>query len=243
MTSVRVTAAGVVIATSLACFAAPVSACDDRYAKKCENAAEAAAAGGQAESAQAAYRAHVRLVTATGGKRTRAVTRQPCAWICRQARPRIALASDSSALGDAGAGIDGRAAFPRLHRSAADLRQCLRGAAQAASGRAEHGGGCRAAASSDCRAGPLRSCRKSRRQHREPCDSRKQDRVAPVAGAEPGTHRHPASRAHRCALPPSRWRRPRRSPRRFWPRASSLRGASSDAAGGPDRSAARKAGR
>ncbi|MEN3383362.1 MAG: hypothetical protein V7608_3406 [Hyphomicrobiales bacterium] len=98
MMSVRVTAAGAMIVLSLAYFTAPVSACDERYAKKCENAAEAASAGGQAESAPAKRRIvrHVRLVTVTGGKRTRAVTRQHAPGFAVKRDRGMSLASDSS---------------------------------------------------------------------------------------------------------------------------------------------------
>jgi hypothetical protein len=98
MMSVRVTAAGAMIVLSLAYFTAPVSACDERYAKKCENAAEAVSAGGQAESAPAKRRIvrHVRLVTVTGGKRTRAVTRQHAPGFAVKRDRGISLASDSS---------------------------------------------------------------------------------------------------------------------------------------------------
>jgi hypothetical protein len=98
MMSVRVTAAGAMIVLSLAYFTAPVSACDERYAKKCENAAEAASAGGQAESAPAKRRIvrHVRLVPVTGGKRTRAVTRQHAPGFAVKRDRGMSLASDSS---------------------------------------------------------------------------------------------------------------------------------------------------
>jgi hypothetical protein len=99
MSSVRVTAAGAVIVVSLACFTAPVSACDDRYAKKCEKAA-AAAAEGQAESAPAKRRVvrHVRLVAATGGKRTRLVTRTRAPGFTVKRERGMTLASDSTRL-------------------------------------------------------------------------------------------------------------------------------------------------
>ena len=98
MSSVRVTAAGAVIVLSLAYFTAPVSACDDRYAKKCEKAAAAAAAEGQGESAPAKRIVrHVRLVAATSGKRTRLVARTHAPGFTVK-RERMTLASDSSRL-------------------------------------------------------------------------------------------------------------------------------------------------
>ncbi len=101
MVSVRVTAAGAVIVLSLASFTAPVSACDDRYAKKCEKAAAVeAVADGQAESAPAKRRIvrHVRLVVATSGKRTRLVTRTHAPGFTVTRERRMTLASDSARL-------------------------------------------------------------------------------------------------------------------------------------------------
>jgi hypothetical protein len=99
MMSVRVTAAGAVIVLSLAYFTAPVSACDERYAKKCEKAAAVeAVAGGQAESAPAKRRIvrHVRLVVSTSGKRTRLVTRTHAPGFTVTRERRMTLASDSA---------------------------------------------------------------------------------------------------------------------------------------------------
>jgi hypothetical protein len=101
MSSVRVTAAGAVIAVSLVCFTAPVSACDDRYAKKCEKAAAAeAAAEGAAESVPGKRRItrHVRLVAAPGGKRTRLVTRTRAPGFLAKRERGMTLASDSTRL-------------------------------------------------------------------------------------------------------------------------------------------------
>lgn len=102
MSSVRVTAAGAVIVASLACFTAPVSACDDRYAKKCEKAAaaEAAAAEGQGESASGRKRIvrHARLVASQSGKRTRLVTRTRAPGFTIKRDRGMTLASDSSRL-------------------------------------------------------------------------------------------------------------------------------------------------
>ncbi|MGZ5924159.1 MAG: hypothetical protein ACXWK2_06265 [Rhizomicrobium sp.] len=99
--SVRVTAAGAVIVLSFAYFTAPVSACDDRYAKKCEKAAAVeAVAAGQPESAPAKRRIsrHVRLVAPTGGKRTRVVTRTHAPGFTVTRERRMTLASDSARL-------------------------------------------------------------------------------------------------------------------------------------------------
>jgi hypothetical protein len=101
MVSVRVTAAGAVIVLSLAYFTAPVSACDDRYAKKCEKAAAVeAVAGEQAESAPAKRRIvrRVRLVASTSGKRTRLVTRTHAPGFTVTRERRMTLASDSARL-------------------------------------------------------------------------------------------------------------------------------------------------
>ena len=88
MASVRVTAAGAVVVVSLAYFTAPVSACDDRYAKKCEKAAAAEA------TAKRRIVRHVRLVAATGGKRTRLVTRTHAPGFTVKRERRMTLASD-----------------------------------------------------------------------------------------------------------------------------------------------------
>jgi hypothetical protein len=101
MVSVRVTAAGAVIVLSLVYFTAPVSACDDRYAKKCEKAAAVeAVAGEQAESAPAKRRIvrRVRLVASTSGKRTRLVTRTHAPGFTVTRERRMTLASDSARL-------------------------------------------------------------------------------------------------------------------------------------------------
>jgi hypothetical protein len=101
MMSVRVTAAGAVIVLSLAYFTAPVSACDDRYAKKCEKAAAVeAVAGEQAEPAPAKRRIvrRARLVASTSGKRTRLVTRTHAPGFTVTRERRMTLASDSARL-------------------------------------------------------------------------------------------------------------------------------------------------
>lgn len=54
--SVRITAAGAVALTFLAYLTAPVSACDERYIKKCEKASAAAAAASEGQAAPAARR-------------------------------------------------------------------------------------------------------------------------------------------------------------------------------------------
>jgi len=85
-----------VIIASLTCVTAPVSACDDRYAKKCEKAAAAeAAAANQAGSASTKRRMvrHVRLVGAHG-RRTRM---HPPGFAVKRAGG-MALASDEARL-------------------------------------------------------------------------------------------------------------------------------------------------
>ena len=54
--SVRITAAGAVALTFLTYLTAPVSACDERYIKKCEKASAAAAAASQEQAAPIAKR-------------------------------------------------------------------------------------------------------------------------------------------------------------------------------------------
>lgn len=53
MSSVRVTAAGAVAVVVLSFLTAPVSACDDRYIRKCESATAAAAAAAEQQAAPA----------------------------------------------------------------------------------------------------------------------------------------------------------------------------------------------
>ena len=69
--SVRITAAGAVALTILAFLTAPVSACDERFIKKCERAAAAAAAAAEEQSAPVAKRksaGRVQLVISRRGK-------------------------------------------------------------------------------------------------------------------------------------------------------------------------------
>lgn len=69
--SVRITAAGAVAFTILAFLTAPVSACDERYIKKCERASAAEAAAAEEPSAPAAKRksaGRVQLVISRHGK-------------------------------------------------------------------------------------------------------------------------------------------------------------------------------
>src|SRR5437764_297042 len=54
MNSVRITAAGAVAFACLSFLTAPVSACDERYVKKCERASAAAAAATEEAAAGAA---------------------------------------------------------------------------------------------------------------------------------------------------------------------------------------------
>src|SRR5215218_5457618 len=54
MVSVRITATGAVVFASLSFLTAPVSACDERYIKKCERASAAAAATAAAAAEPAA---------------------------------------------------------------------------------------------------------------------------------------------------------------------------------------------
>src|SRR6201999_1529946 len=70
---VRITAAGAVAFALLAYLTAPVSACDERYIKKCEKAA-AAAAGASEEATPAAKRksaGRVHVVTSRRAKHMR----------------------------------------------------------------------------------------------------------------------------------------------------------------------------
>ena len=72
MTSVRITAAGAVAFACLSFLTAPVSACDERYIKKCERAsAAAAAATEEAAAAPAAKRKSVARVQAVAPRPSR----------------------------------------------------------------------------------------------------------------------------------------------------------------------------
>ena len=99
MSSVRVTAAGAVVIATLAFFTAPVSACDDRYVKRCEKAAAAAAAAADAQSdapvAKRKSARHVRLVRSRHSRRIRMVVRTRAPGFSKHQRGMV-LASDTS---------------------------------------------------------------------------------------------------------------------------------------------------
>ena len=138
MLSVRVTAAGAVFVVCLSFLTAPARACDDRFIKKCEKASAAAAAAEEAASEPSARR----------GPQTRESRRvaQREAFALRQADAGAALCVAQRAQAGACLGlrtsrgaairIAAGAPLPRLHRSAADRAERLRGAAQAAPDRA-----------------------------------------------------------------------------------------------------------
>ncbi len=72
--SVRMTAAGAVVVACLSFLTAPVSACDERYIKKCERASAAAAAAEAPASVPAAKRKSaggVQVVVSRRAKHTR----------------------------------------------------------------------------------------------------------------------------------------------------------------------------
>lgn len=72
MISVRITAAGAVAVVSLAFLTAPVSACDERFIKKCERASAAAAAAAEAQdSAPVAKRKSVKRVQVIASRRSK----------------------------------------------------------------------------------------------------------------------------------------------------------------------------
>jgi len=97
--SVRITAAGAVAFVFLAFLTAPVSACDERYIKKCErvSAAAAAAAEGQATAPVAKRRSagRVHVVASRRSRHTRLTkrTRAPGFTIKREAGMTLASAS------------------------------------------------------------------------------------------------------------------------------------------------------
>ena len=68
--SVRITAAGAVAFALLTCLTAPVSACDDRYIKKCEKASAAAAAASDEQAAPAAKRKSAGRVRVVASRRS-----------------------------------------------------------------------------------------------------------------------------------------------------------------------------
>ena len=71
MLSVRITAAGAVVVACLAFLTAPVSACDDRYIKKCERASAAAAAARRSRAAPAAKRKSAERVQVVASRRAK----------------------------------------------------------------------------------------------------------------------------------------------------------------------------
>jgi hypothetical protein len=103
MISVRITAAGAVAVASLAFLTAPVSACDERFIKKCERASAAAAAAEAPDIAPAAKRKsvkRVRVVASRRAKHTRFVkrTRAPGFLVKREAGMTLASASSRVTL-------------------------------------------------------------------------------------------------------------------------------------------------
>src|SRR6476660_8952630 len=98
MNSVRITAAGAVAFACLSFLTAPVSACDERYIKKCERAsAAAAAAAEEAAPAPAAKRkpGRVQVVVSHRSKRAHFVTRTHAPRFARHERG-LTLASAES---------------------------------------------------------------------------------------------------------------------------------------------------
>src|ERR1041385_7485838 len=71
--SVRITAAGAVAFAFLTYLTAPVSACDERYIKKCEKASAAAAAAAEEQAAPAVRRKSVGRVQVVTSRRSRHV--------------------------------------------------------------------------------------------------------------------------------------------------------------------------
>ena len=99
MISVRITAAGAVAIASLAFLTAPVSACDERYVKKCERASAAAAAAAEARDvAPVAKRKSVKrvqVVTSRRSKHTRFTKRTRAPGFANKPAG-MTLASESS---------------------------------------------------------------------------------------------------------------------------------------------------
>jgi hypothetical protein len=97
--SVRITAAGAVAFVLLAFLTAPVSACDERYIKKCERASAAAAGAAEAQAtAPVAKRRFARRVQVVASRRSRHTrftkrTGAPGFTIKREAGMRLASAS------------------------------------------------------------------------------------------------------------------------------------------------------
>jgi hypothetical protein len=99
MISVRITAAGAVAVASLAFLTAPVSACDERFIKKCERASAGAAAAAEAQdSAPVARRKSVKrvqVVASRGARHARFVKRTRAPGFANRAAG-MTLASGSS---------------------------------------------------------------------------------------------------------------------------------------------------
>lgn len=96
--SVRITAAGAVVVACLAFLTAPVSACDERYIKKCERASAAAAAAETQATAPVARRKSAGRVHVVASRRSRHTrftkrTRAPGFTIKREAGMTLASAS------------------------------------------------------------------------------------------------------------------------------------------------------
>src|SRR5436190_5903944 len=98
MNSVRITAAGAVAFACLSFLTAPVSACDERYVKKCERAS-AAAAVEEAAAAPVGKRksARVQAVTSRSSKHVRFVKRTHAPRFARHQRG-LTLASAESRM-------------------------------------------------------------------------------------------------------------------------------------------------
>ena len=95
MLSVRVTAAGAVMVASLSLFAAPVRACDDRYAAKCEKAAAAEFAAAEAQTEAPVKRRHAKAVVLRG-RHARAAARERSAEAPAKRQRGMSLASAES---------------------------------------------------------------------------------------------------------------------------------------------------
>jgi hypothetical protein len=99
MSSVRTTAAGAVVVAFLGFLSTPVSACDERYVKRCEklSAAEAAAAQAQAATPAAKRKSgrRVQMVFSVRSKHGRVVKRTRAPGFAAKPERRMVLASDS----------------------------------------------------------------------------------------------------------------------------------------------------
>ena len=132
MMSVRITAAGAVAVALLAFLTAPVSACDERFIKKCETrVCGCGRGGGSAGFAPVAKRKSVKRVT---GRRRRVapstrVSPSACArpGFAGSAGGHDARVRDRRARCSHAAQVGAVAPLPRLHRSAADRAECVRG--------------------------------------------------------------------------------------------------------------------